>query len=119
MQKCEQLLAPEAFAIERIIFSFSRLASDRDIYSIAESFTWSLWLGMKRYLGSPLISLQTIDYPTHAPIRICDYCQSVYACNNRCPGCGAQQFTLSTVGSVETGRGFMLDIGRNQLVIEN
>jgi hypothetical protein len=110
------LMNPEAFAIRRVLFSFSRAATEYDIYSIAEGFTWIFGMGRKRYLNSPIISLQTVDLPK-APIRICDYCRAVYVAEH-CPGCGARQFTLSSLGGGEAGRAFAMDVGIT-LVIEH
>jgi hypothetical protein len=113
------LIAPDAFAIRRILFTFNRTASNEDVYAIAERTVWEFHMGNKRYLGSPMISLQTADLPA-APIRICAYCRSVYANEISCPGCGAREFSLSAIGG-EAGRAFYLDIGTDSpgIVIEN
>jgi hypothetical protein len=113
-----RLDAPESFSIARVLFTFSNTSRPEDIFGVAESFVWSLWLGHKRYLSSPIISLQTATQPV-APIRICTYCQAVYVQDRDCPGCGARDFRLSEVGE-QTGLVFFLDLHEHEyLIIDN
>ncbi len=117
MNESHQFMNPERFAIRRVLFTFSKSALAIDVYAIAEQFVWSFWMGRKRYLGSPIISLQMAELPA-APIRICDYCRSVWCNNSTCPGCGARQFHLSTLAGEASGTCFVMDLGKNTLVIE-
>jgi hypothetical protein len=111
MNKAGRLDAPEAFSVNRIVFTFSKRATDHDIYAFAEAATFTFWMGQKRYLWSPIISLQTLGTPL-APVRICDFCRAVYCGDITCPGCGARQFQLSSLGEEEAGRRFYLDCER-------
>ena len=120
MYKGNTFVAPEAFAIRRVLFTFSKTASEVDIFSIVEAQVWRLHLGRKMYLGSPMISLQQTEL-TKAPIRICEYCRAVYVQESSCPGCGARDFQLSSVGGgMMSGLAFYMDLPKgSELPIEN
>lgn len=106
----QRLDAPEQFRISRVVFTFGQSMADEDIYTIAEGAPWGLWLGQKKYLGGVIIALQTVKNVI-APIRICDFCHSVYCGDRTCPGCGARQFTISSLGGdTDTGMQFFLDL---------
>lgn len=107
-----RLYAPESFEVRRIVFTFSRQAPDAEMYEFAEHYTFRFVIGQKMYASAPLISLQTLGEPL-APIRICDFCRSVYCGDITCPGCGARQFSLSSLGADSpegAGRRFYLDV---------
>ncbi len=117
MRQSGRLDAPEAFCIQRVVFTFSRDTSDKDMYAIAENCMWRFWLGQKRYLWAVLVSLPSVHQPT-APIRICTYCSGVYVMSMACPGCGAREFTLSTLPGepVAGGRQFALDVNPHVVI---
>lgn len=102
-----QLNAPESFAVQRIMFVFSKDADPLDIYGVAESLVFRFWLDQKWFASAPLISLQTSRSPI-APIHICSYCQAVYAVAQQCPGCGAREFRLSGMEE-QTGLQFFFE----------
>lgn len=102
------LPAPEEFQIRRVLFTFSAASLEHDIYGVAESVVWSLFVGNKSYLRSPIIALQTAKQPK-APIRICSYCHAVYACDSICPGCGARDWYMLQHGE-EFGLQFFMDV---------
>jgi hypothetical protein len=111
-----RLDAPEAFSIRRVLFTFDRRAVEEDVYGIAESCCFSLMLGQKYYLRSPIITLQTTNAPL-APIRHCTYCRAVYVMQEQCPGCGAQEFLLDASGEFEVGRCFFLDLAPEESIV--
>jgi hypothetical protein len=112
MTMVSQFPAPQHFRIHRYIFTFSQSTTEEDMYSLAESFVWEFWAGCKKYHTSPIISLQTVDLGK-APIRICQYCTSVYVQAMQCPGCGSRDFALTDLGgeSIGRSRGFVMDLG--------
>lgn len=114
-----KLQAPEAFSIRRVMFTFSRICSDADLYAFAEMATWSLWLGYKYYLRSTIMSMRPVDNML-APFRTCEFCRSVYVQDVRCPGCGANSFSLIASDAIRdnAGRQFLMDLPIN-VVIDN
>lgn len=110
MTQAGRLDAPEAFAVQRILFTFAKSCCEEDMYTILESFMFRFWLGCKYYVSITIISLPTVLMPV-APIRICEYCQSVYANTDRCPHCGATHFKLSSLGGESGGTQYILDLG--------
>ena len=111
-----RLPPPEEFVIQRVLFTFSSKADDRDIYRFAETRVFRFMLQNKIYLQSPIISLQMRGRGeiVKAPIRICEYCCGVWVNGERCPGCGAMEFKISTIGGEEAGRCFVMDLGKGQ-----
>jgi hypothetical protein len=114
-----RLYAPEVFSVRRVMFTFSKICSDVDLYSFAEMSVWSLWLGQKYYLRSTIMSMRPVDSML-APFRTCEFCRSVYVQNIRCPGCGANSFSLVASDAIRdnAGRQFIMDLSQN-IVIEN
>jgi hypothetical protein len=104
-----RLDAPEAFAVERIVFTFSKSISPEDLQQWMDHIVFRFWLGHKHYVWSPIGHMQTVKQPGN-PIKICDFCQSVYVESVQCPGCGANSFKLSTFGSAEAGQQFFMDV---------
>jgi hypothetical protein len=109
LYQSKKLDAPEAFAIERVIFTFSKSADPLDVAMCWDEMWWQFFLGQKCYLWSPLAHMQTVKEPL-SPIRICDFCKSVYANATTCPGCGANSFALSTLGEIDSGQQFAMDV---------
>lgn len=110
MLECKRLPAPEAFSIARIVFTFSRDTSDKDLYTIAEQSLFRLWIGQKTYLWSVLISMPAVHQPI-APFRVCSFCAGVFVNQTQCPGCGAKDFQLTNLGDPQlTGRQFAMDV---------
>lgn len=109
MTQAGRLDAPEAFAVQRILFTFAKSCCEEDMYTILESFMFRFWLGCRYYVSITIISLPTVLMPV-APIRICEYCQSVYANTDRCPHCGATHFKLSSIGGESGGTQYILDL---------
>lgn len=106
-----RLPMPEEFLVKRLIFTFSKAAADPDVYNVAESAVYRFILGQKIYLTSHLISLNQAAAEVAAPFHRCDFCHSLFVQRTECPGCGARQFTLTTLGSsAEVGRQFYQDI---------
>jgi len=96
----------ESFLIRRVMFSFSRASADEDIYRIAESVVWHLWLGNKYFQRCHMIAMQQTECG-RAPFRVCDYCHAVYVSHPTCPGCGAREFQIAeSVGEPVTVPGF-------------
>jgi len=116
MHKIGQLPSPQSFQIQRCLLTFNKFANPIDMYGIAESVVWSLYINQKMYLSAPIITMQTATLPA-APFRTCSYCQSVWVSRDRCPGCGAAQFTLLDIGE-QDGLCFIMDIAKSPLVIE-
>lgn len=112
-----KLDAPEMMAVKCIIFTFSKSCDERDLYHFLESYMFRFWMGQKMYSSAVLISLPTVTTPL-APIRICEYCRSVYANQSECPRCGATDFTLSSLGESDNGLQYVMDLNVN-LVIAN
>jgi len=103
-----RLDAPEAFSIQRVLFSFNNQAQDVDVFAIAEDCYFTLWMGQKMYLRMLLIHMDTRNNVTIAPFRVCDFCRTLYVNALTCPGCGASQFSLMDAGEGEmTGRQFL------------
>lgn len=111
-----KLDAPESFAIKRIIFTFAKSCDDHDMYHILESHTYMFWMGQKMYARAVMITLPTTTIPV-APIRVCEYCRSVYANQEVCPRCGATHFSLSSLGE-SNGTQYVMELGIN-LVLAN
>jgi hypothetical protein len=110
MVERSRLPAPQAFAVKRVVFTFSRDTVDKDLYAIAERLLWRFWLGQKYYLWSILVSMPAVHQPI-APFRVCSFCAGVYVQSTQCPGCGAKDFTLSSLGDPQlSGRQFALDV---------
>lgn len=107
LQIPSQLFAPEAFAVQRILFVFSADADPIDVYGVAESLVFQFYLGDKWYATAPLIALQT-SRTAIAPIHICTYCHAVYVVAHQCPGCGAREFRLSGMQE-QTGLQFFFE----------
>jgi hypothetical protein len=104
-----RLPAPEAFAIERIVFTFSKSSDPADVAMCWDETWWELMLGKKRYVWSPMAHMQVIKEPL-SPIRVCDFCKSVYANAGQCPGCGANSFCISTLGEMDSGQQFAMEV---------
>lgn len=118
MMRAQQLCAPEAFAVERITFTFSKDSLDADVYALAESLAWDLWLGKKTYATALMISMHAYDRAQAAPFRVCEYCRAVYVQERACPGCGAREFTLSGFGeAINAGRQFVMDIDKPLVIL--
>jgi hypothetical protein len=116
LQQSSSLPAPESFSIQRVAFTFNEFASDEDIYGVAESVVWKLWLGSKVYALSPMIALQVTTVAL-APIRECVYCHAMYAMQERCPGCGAAEFRLDSLGELEAGKCFFMDLPKANFIV--
>src|SRR5271163_3851497 len=78
MVTASRLDAPEQFSVQRILFTFSKSCLDVDTFTIMESFMFRFWMGQKYFVSTQIISLPTVANPT-APIKVCEYCRSVYA----------------------------------------
>lgn len=115
MVQCRRLDAPEAFSISRVVFTFQRDIDERELYEFAENTVWSFWLGHIRYLQNSIGSLQTVG-ESIAPIKICDFCTSVFVGEQSCPGCGARQFQFSQ--PMVAGRRFYLDLTVNIVIAQ-
>lgn len=115
MIRCGELLPPEAFAISRLVFTFSRDTHDADLYAVAEQTYWALWIGCKYYLSGVLISMPTVQ-PMPAPLHICGFCAGVFANSTQCPGCGARSWSLAHFDGGDgrgAGQQFALDVKPN------
>jgi hypothetical protein len=81
-----------------------------------EEWIWIFWMGQKRYLWGQVISFRSIG-ESFVPIRVCEFCRSVYVNADSCPGCGARQFQIN--GSLdEAGTQYVLDVAP-RVVIAN
>jgi hypothetical protein len=106
-----QFPPPQTFKVNRVLFTFSAATSDKMVYSFAESTVWEFRISDVRRLRNPLIALQQ-NREGIAPFRICQFCRAVWVMASTCPGCGARQFTLSSLAQSDerTGRQFFLDL---------
>jgi hypothetical protein len=113
-----QLPPPHYFKINRVLFTFSASTSDKMVYSFAEATVWTLRINDRLYLRNALIALPQSREPT-APIRTCQFCRAVWVMSETCPGCGAREFTLSTIGQSEerVGRQFFLDLPADRTLL--
>jgi hypothetical protein len=96
MQMVGCLPTPEYFRIARILFSFGSNCNLKDVFHIAENYIFKLYVGQKIYWSSSLLVLQGSNN-LQSPIKICDFCRSVFCNNSNCPNCGANHFKLHTI----------------------
>ncbi len=121
LDQCARLNPPEAFAVKRIVFSFSKSSDPSDVAELAEACHWSLVLNNRYLVRSMMIHMRTFNVDVSAPFRICDFCKSVYVGDRTCPGCGARQFCITSVGDdkpASIGLQFVLDLSVN-IIIHN
>lgn len=97
MEMSHTLPLPMHHEIKRILFTFPGTCNKRSVLEVAENVWFELWIGQKRYAQAVIITLPCVITPD-APLKVCDFCKSVFCNNSRCPNCGAQQFTLHTLG---------------------
>jgi hypothetical protein len=109
-----QLDAPEAFSAERVVITFAQSAAPEDVAAIQDGAWFRFWLGCKYYLWSPIGHMTTTKEPM-SPIRICDFCKSVYVEQLQCPGCGARSFKLTSLG--EPGQQFSMEVNPEIVIV--
>jgi hypothetical protein len=109
MQMGSLLPPPRCFETHRIVFTFTKRCDPRDVVLAFESLVFQFYVGDKRFDSALLCHMQTVKEPL-SPIRICDFCKSVYVDCLQCPGCGARSFRLSSLGEMDSGQQFAMDI---------
>lgn len=112
-----RLDAPEAFAVQRLLFTFNKEADERDVMVIAENCLFSFGLGYKYYIRC-LINLLPCQRREFEPLRLCGKCRTLYMGDGNCPSCGSGLRPLPLPGGTEIGRQFFLDLLIN-IVIAN
>lgn len=120
MSMSRRLPAPEAFSVQRVLFSFSRDCNDSDVFALAERLVWRLNIGKRYYLRQLIIAMRPFDNMV-APFRVCDFCRAVYVQSPTCPGCGARSFNLvSSIGGTidSAGKQFLMELSQ-PIVIYN
>jgi hypothetical protein len=109
MQMSSMLPPPRCFETHRILFAFSKRCDPRDVVLAIENLMFQFYVGDKRFNSAVLCHMQTVKEPL-SPIRICDFCKAVYVDCLQCPGCGARSFRLSTLGEMDSGQQFAMDL---------
>lgn len=117
MVMARRLPVPEAFALQRLLFTFSKEASEKDVMNIAENCVFRFDIGYKYYLQCP-IGLLPCQRREFQPLRVCGKCRTIYLGDSDCPSCGTGLRLLPLPGNKEIGRQFFLDLLIN-LVIDN
>lgn len=115
LNQSRRLDAPEAFSVERVVITFSKYADPYDVAALQDGAWWQFFVGQKYYLWSIIGHMATSKEPI-SPIRICDFCRSVFVEQSQCPGCGARSFKLTTLG--DAGQQFMMDV-KPEIVLAN
>lgn len=112
------LPVPEQFCIRRVRFTFSSRNDPRDMAHFLEEHMWEFWVGMKLRLSGSVLSFLSISRDhAHSPIRRCEFCDSVYANQAHCPGCGASQFSLVGYPAGEAGSQYILNVDPHILIL--
>ena len=112
-----RLPAPEAFALQRLIFTFGHETDPDDVKRMAENCVFSFEIGYKYYLRC-VIGLLPCQRREFEPLRLCGKCRTLYMGDCDCPSCGSGLRPLPLPEDVEPGRQFFLNLLIN-LVIDN
>jgi len=107
MEMANALPAPMGFEVKKIVLSFSNKCDEKDVIEIAENYVLKFWLQQKFFVNVPILHMLSTKDPLN-PIKICEFCRSVFVMESRCPSCGAMQFTLTGMG--EPGQQYVIDI---------
>lgn len=110
MVKSCQLPAPEAFALQRLVFTFDAASSDADVIAFTEECVFEFIIGRKFYLRCPLGLLVT-DHR-------CPKCEQIYFGNGGCPKCDDAQYRWAVSSGINPGRQYVMDLDIN-LIIDN
>lgn len=109
MQRSFQLLPPRCFLTQRIIFTFSKSCLPEDVGAAFDSLMFRFVVADKCFASSPICHMRTLKEPL-SPIRICEFCRSVFVEAMQCPGCGARSFKLSSLSECDPGQQFVMDL---------